>query len=119
MHQVLRQGKKVGTAILGGFVVLVGVILIPYPGPGWLIVFAGFAVLATEFAFAKRTLHWLRVRYDRWVSWLRVQPFLLRLAVVASTCLVVLATLYLLNTFGALTRVFQLPFPWLVSPFFR
>jgi len=119
MHQVLRQGKKAGTAVLGGLVVLLGIILIPYPGPGWLIVFAGFAILATEFEFARTSLHWLRKRYDAWVEWLRAQPLIIRLLAIGFTCLVVLATIYLLNTFGILNRMLQLNQPWLISPFFR
>ena len=48
------QIRKVLIFILGFTVVGVGIILIPLPGPGWVIVFAGFAILATEFEFAER-----------------------------------------------------------------
>jgi len=119
MHQVLRQGKKAGTAVLGGLIVLIGIVLIPYPGPGWLIVFAGFAILATEFTFARKSLHWLRVRYNKWVAWLHDQPLIIRLLAIAFTCLVVLMTIYLLNTFGVLNRILHLDQSWLISPFFR
>lgn len=40
--------------VLGTFIVLGGVILLPLPGPGWVIIFFGFAILATEFSFAER-----------------------------------------------------------------
>jgi uncharacterized protein (TIGR02611 family) len=40
--------------LLGFTVVIVGIILLPLPGPGWLIIFAGFAILASEFEFAER-----------------------------------------------------------------
>ncbi len=40
-----------------------GVRLVPLPGPGWLIVFLGLAILGTEFAWARRlaavTKRWL------------------------------------------------------------
>jgi len=40
--------------LLGFTVVAVGIILIPLPGPGWAVVFVGFAILATEFHFAEK-----------------------------------------------------------------
>lgn len=74
-----------------------GVVAIPYPGPGWLIVFAGLAILASEFAWAKRVLHVARGKYDAWTEWLGQQSLMVRLAVLAATGLIVLATLYLLG----------------------
>lgn len=56
MEYVKRHTKRAFIGIVGGVVVLIGIILIPYPGPGWLVVFAGLAILATEFAFAQRLL---------------------------------------------------------------
>jgi uncharacterized protein (TIGR02611 family) len=46
--------RKPFVFVLGFTVVAVGIALIPLPGPGWAIVFAGFAILATEFEFAER-----------------------------------------------------------------
>ena len=40
--------------VVGIVVIGVGIILIPLPGPGWLIVFVGLAILATEFEIADR-----------------------------------------------------------------
>ena len=119
MHHLLRRGKKIGTAIVGGLVALIGLVLIPYPGPGWLIVFAGFAILATEFEFAGKALAWLRKKYDAWTDWLKRQPAYIRIGVLAFTGLVILLTAYLLNTFGAINRLLSLDLPWLVSPFFK
>ena len=48
--------------LLGGAIVVLGFILIPLPGPGWLIVFAGLALLATEFVWAERLLRYGRRR---------------------------------------------------------
>ena len=39
---------------LGCIIIVVGIILLPLPGPGWAIIFVGFAVLATEFKQAER-----------------------------------------------------------------
>jgi uncharacterized protein (TIGR02611 family) len=43
--------------VAGVGLILLGFILIPLPGPGWAVVFAGLAVLATEFTWAEWLLH--------------------------------------------------------------
>jgi uncharacterized protein (TIGR02611 family) len=58
--------------------VVLGVILIPLPGPGWLIVFAGLAVLATEFVWAERLLRYGRRRLHGWTEWVTDQSLLVR-----------------------------------------
>ena len=47
-------------ATVGTMLVIVGVILLPLPGPGTLIILSGLALLASEFRFAKQRLTWLR-----------------------------------------------------------
>ncbi len=37
----MRRAWRIGVAVLGAAVLALGIIAIPYPGPGWLIVFAG------------------------------------------------------------------------------
>jgi len=119
MHHILRRGKKVGTAIVGGLVVIVGIILIPYPGPGWLVVFTGFAILATEFEFATRALAWLKAKYEIWVQWLKRQHVSVRILSLAGTGFVILLTAWFLNTFGLLNGFFELGQDWLESPFLQ
>jgi hypothetical protein len=49
---VLRIGK-----IVGGFLLLAaGIVMIALPGPGWLTIAAGLAILAGEFIWARRLL---------------------------------------------------------------
>jgi len=119
MHDVFRHGKRVGTAIGGAIVVIVGIVMIPYPGPGWLVVFAGLAILSTEFKFADRWLKWLKIRYQMWLEWVKLQPVVTRVVVLAFTGLVILVTLWFLNTFGLINHFLQLQQPWLQSPFLR
>jgi len=45
--------------VVGVLIVIGGIILLPLPGPGWVIIFAGFALLATEFAVAEKVRDWL------------------------------------------------------------
>lgn len=47
---------------LGFLVVLVGIVLLPLPGPGWLVIAAGFVILSRDFAWAERTLAIVRRR---------------------------------------------------------
>lgn len=119
MNKVVSRSKKVLVGILGGLATLIGLVLVPYPGPGWLIVFAGLAILATEFEFADRILQFARGKYDTWSDWLKAQPIVIRIAVLALTGLVVVATLWLLNAFALMGGLVGINYDWLVSPIFR
>lgn len=109
---------RVAVGLIGGVVLAVGVIAIPYPGPGWLIVFTGLAILATEFSWAQRLLHYARTRYDAWNAWQHGQHWALRLAILAVTGLVVMVTVWLLGAFYLFAQVVGLGhWTWLQSPF--
>lgn len=96
-----------------------GIVAIPYPGPGWLIVFAGLAILASEFEWAKRVLHYARGKYDAWTDWLGRQHWAVKLLALAATGLVVLATLWLLNALYLVAGWVGLDeWTWLKSPIF-
>ena len=56
---------RVATAIAGFLVVALGILALPFPGPGWLIIFIGLAVLSLEFTWAGRALDWLLVQVAR------------------------------------------------------
>lgn len=56
--------RKMWRITIGTIVVIVGIILIPLPGPGWLIVFAGLTIMADEFPPARWLLQWARARFD-------------------------------------------------------
>lgn len=60
--------KQALAAVLGAAVTLVGVALLVLPGPGFLLVAAGLAILATQFPWAKRPLHYARVRAEQGVD---------------------------------------------------
>ncbi|MDM8005267.1 MAG: PGPGW domain-containing protein [Phycisphaerae bacterium] len=66
-----RMGRmiwRVLVAIVGSTVVLAGLGLsIPMiPGPGFVVILAGLAILATEFAGPRRLLRWLPRRIRQW-----------------------------------------------------
>jgi len=81
----LEAPYRLGVGIVGGLVVAVGIVAIPLPGPGWLIVFAGLFVLATEFLWAERVLGYARRRVEGWTDWLGRQPVVVRVVVAALT----------------------------------
>lgn len=119
MKNIKAGSKKVLIGLIGGIVTLIGLVLVPYPGPGWLIVFAGLAILSTEFEFAARIRAYARDKYDTWVAWLKRQPWWIQLASITFTGVVVCMTLWVVNAFGIIASVFGVEWQWLISPFFR
>lgn len=53
---------RVARMTLGFGVVILGIILMPLPGPGWLIVAGGLTILAKDVAWADRALRYIRKR---------------------------------------------------------
>ncbi|MBH5337924.1 TIGR02611 family protein [Streptomyces pactum] len=58
--RALHRGWQVGVFIVGLAVVVVGIIMLPLPGPGWVVIFAGMAIWATEFVWAQVVLRWTK-----------------------------------------------------------
>ncbi|WP_231121604.1 PGPGW domain-containing protein [Motilibacter peucedani] len=81
--------------VVGTLISLGGLALVPLPGPGWLVVVLGLAVLATEFAWAERLLTMLRAALDAWAEWLRRAPWWARVLVGLVGLVVVAAVLVL------------------------
>jgi uncharacterized protein (TIGR02611 family) len=86
----LRQGRarlralpggavavRIVVTVLGVAVIAIGIVLLPLPGPGWLIIFAGLGLLATEYTWAARLLRHTRRYVEAWTRWaLRQRPFI-------------------------------------------
>ena len=53
----LRVARRIAVAVIGGTVTLIGIALIVLPGPAFIVIPIGLAILATEFLWARR---WLR-----------------------------------------------------------
>ncbi|MEU7816572.1 TIGR02611 family protein [Pseudonocardia sp. NPDC049154] len=113
----VRRTYRVAIGVLGTLVLAAGIVAIPYPGPGWAIVFVGLAILASEFAWAKRVLHFAKGKYDAWTDWLGRQSLVVKLLVLGATALIVVATLWLLNAFWLVAGWVGLQeWTWLQSP---
>jgi uncharacterized protein (TIGR02611 family) len=63
--------RRAGVAVAGGATVLVGIALIPLPGPGTLVVLGGLTVLRKEFPAAGRAADGIKEKAGRAVSRMR------------------------------------------------
>ena len=77
-----------GVAIIGG-----GIVLLPLPGPGWLIIFAGLGLLATEYEWASRLLRFARRKVSAWTNWVAVQSRPVQLLIGVAGLIVLAAAL--------------------------
>ena len=107
---------RIVVGVVGAVVLGVGILAIPYPGPGWAIVFIGLAILATEFAWARHALKFTRERYDRVMDWFKAQGLWVQVLGAVFTCAVVLATLWLFGALGWSANLVGIEWPWLKSP---
>jgi uncharacterized protein (TIGR02611 family) len=107
---------RIAVAVVGLAVLGLGILAIPYPGPGWAIVFIGLGILATEFDWARRLLAFAKERYDKVMDWFHRQPAYVQILGGLLTALVVFATLWLLGALDWAGEVFGVEPSWLNSP---
>jgi uncharacterized protein (TIGR02611 family) len=55
--------------MVGFAVVAAGLAMLVLPGPGWAAIFLGFAILATEFAFAEKVRDWLVSQLNKLIGY--------------------------------------------------
>lgn len=96
-----RFGVKIVVAVVGTLVIGVGVVLLPLPGPGWVVILGGLAILAMEFHWARRLLTFTRGQLLRWTRLVREGSWLVRIVSVGGLLLVVGAALLLSLRFVA------------------
>lgn len=60
---------RIGVALAGFLVIVGGIVLLPLPGPGWVIIFLGLGIWASEFAWAARLLAFTRRTLRSWTRW--------------------------------------------------
>ena len=61
----LRKIKRLLIGVIGFTILLVGIVLIVLPGPAFIVIPAGLAILATEFAWARRLLKKVRQKIKK------------------------------------------------------
>ena len=76
---------RIAVGVVGALIVAVGIVAIPLPGPGWLIVIAGLFVLATEFLWAERLLEFTKRHVKQWTDWVGDQAVWVRVLIARAT----------------------------------
>ncbi len=100
---------------VGGVLVLGGLALVPLPGPGWLVVLLGLAILASEFEPAQRLLEFVKARLHAWNQWVRSQPRWVQFVFALLTAAFVLAVVWLTLRVGGIPGLLPLGVvDWLV-----
>ena len=61
----MKQIKRMMVMVVGGTVLAIGIALIVLPGPAFIVIPLGLAILAVEFAWARRWLHKARELLQR------------------------------------------------------
>lgn len=51
-----RSSKRIAVTVVGGAVLAAGLVMLVLPGPGFIVVVIGFAILGTEYAWAAAAL---------------------------------------------------------------
>jgi uncharacterized protein (TIGR02611 family) len=82
--------------VVGLLIIAGGVVLLPLPGPGWVIIFVGLAVWASEFEWARRLRNFAIEKVKAWGEWLQPKAWWVKGLVGLATLLLVLAIFYLM-----------------------
>ena len=67
MSNTLRQVRRLIVGVIGFTLVIIGIAMLVLPGPAFILIPAGLAVLATEFIWAKKLLQRVKqiIRKDK------------------------------------------------------
>ncbi|MGW1890785.1 TIGR02611 family protein [Streptomyces sp. NPDC002004] len=109
-RRALHLSWQVGVFVVGLAVVVAGVIMLPLPGPGWLVIFAGMAIWATEFVWAQLVLRWTKRKVTEAAQRALDPTVRRRNIILTSMGLVVVAVLL-----GVYVWKFGLVMPWKIS----
>jgi uncharacterized protein (TIGR02611 family) len=112
----LEFAYRIGVGVVGLVVFAIGIVAIPYPGPGWAILFVGLGILATEFDWARRLLAYAKERYDKAMDWFQARHWSIQILGGILTALVVAGTLWLLGAASWTADLFGFDWAWLRSP---
>jgi uncharacterized protein (TIGR02611 family) len=109
-RRALHVSWQVGVFVVGLAVVVAGVVMLPLPGPGWLVIFGGMAIWATEFVWAQLVLRWTKRKVTE-ATQRALDPKVRRRNIILTTIgLVIVAVLV-----GVYLWKFGLVMPWNVK----
>ncbi|MER6916257.1 TIGR02611 family protein [Streptomyces sp. NPDC000594] len=109
-RRTLHMSWQVGVFVVGLAVVAAGVAMLVLPGPGWVVIFGGMAIWATEFVWAQLVLRWTKRKVSE-AAQRALDPRVRRRNIILTTigCVIcaVLAGLYLWK--------FGITLPWKID----
>lgn len=65
---ILKQARRLVVLVIGVTVILAGVAMLALPGPGWVAIFTGLAILSAEFVWARVVLKRAKRMAERGIS---------------------------------------------------
>jgi uncharacterized protein (TIGR02611 family) len=95
---------RIVVGMIGLAIVALGLVMVPFPGPGWLVVFLGLAVWSSEFEWAQRLLRVARRTLRAWTEWLKPQSWWIKCLVLLVTIAAVAAIFWLLFLISGVPR---------------
>ncbi|MFD5896278.1 MULTISPECIES: TIGR02611 family protein [unclassified Streptomyces] len=108
--KTLHVSWQVGVFVVGLAVVVAGAAMLVLPGPGWLVIFGGMAIWATEFVWAQLVLRWTRRKVTE-AAQKALDPKVRRRNIILTTVgLVIIAVLV-----GIYLWKFGLAMPWKID----
>ena len=108
--RTLHLSWQVGVFIVGLAVVGAGIVMLPLPGPGWLVIFGGMAIWATEFVWAQLVLRWTKRKVTE-AAQRALDPKVRRRNIILTTIgLVIIAVLV-----GIYVWKFGMEMPWKIK----
>ena len=75
----MKYARRVVISIMGITVILIGVAMLVLPGPGLVVIPVGLAILATEYAWARRSLRIMRESAEKGAEKLGIREYLSKL----------------------------------------
>jgi uncharacterized protein (TIGR02611 family) len=63
--RTVEQVRRAFRIVAGFTLLLVGVVMLVTPGPGWLVIFLGLSLLAAEFIWARRLMERMKREGER------------------------------------------------------
>jgi len=63
--RTVEQVRRIFRIVFGFTLLLVGIVMIVTPGPGWLVIFFGLGLLAAEFVWARRLMDRMKREGER------------------------------------------------------
>jgi uncharacterized protein (TIGR02611 family) len=75
---MLKYAKRIVVLVIGVTVIMIGVALLVLPGPAFIVIPIGLAILATEYAWARRWLRFMKESAEKGADKLNIRSFFSR-----------------------------------------